>query len=117
MGYISILFAQIADPLRVALAVCAGAVMYAVPRKPYYILRAAFCVALIVAAATFVPRVSNDYNLSLGASKANWTADLVVSNLANSNVSQYTSGSQFITVETPPRPRTIGLQIGYKLGE
>jgi outer membrane receptor protein involved in Fe transport len=60
---------------------------------------------------------SNDFSLSLGTSKANWTADLVVSNLSNSNVSQYTSNSAFVTVETPPRPRTIGLQIGYKLGE
>jgi hypothetical protein len=32
-------------------------------------------------------------------------------------VSQYTSGSAFVTVETPPRPRTIELQIGYKFSE
>ncbi len=58
-----------------------------------------------------------DYSLSAGASKGNWNAELVVSNLTNIYDSQYTSGSQFITVETPPRPRTIRLQIGYKFSE
>ncbi len=58
-----------------------------------------------------------DFSLSAGAAKGNWSAELVVSNLTNIDESQYTSGSQFITVETPPRPRTIELQIGYKFKE
>ncbi len=58
-----------------------------------------------------------DFNLSAGAAKGNWSAELVVSNLTNRKDSQFTSGSQFVTVETPPRPRTIGVQIGYKFGE
>ena len=58
-----------------------------------------------------------DFGLSLGATKGNWSADLVVSNLTNIDESQYTTASQFITVETPPRPRTIELQIGYKFNE
>ena len=58
-----------------------------------------------------------DFSLSAGASKGNWNAELVVSNLTNIYDSQYTSASQFITVVTPPRPRTIQLQIGYKFSE
>ena len=58
-----------------------------------------------------------DVSLSAGAAKGNWLAELVVSNLTDRHDSQFTSGSQFITVQTPPRPRTIGFQIGYKFSE
>lgn len=58
-----------------------------------------------------------DVNLSAGASKGAWLAELVVSNVTNLDESQYTSGSAFVTVETPPRPRTIGLQVSYKFSE
>ena len=60
---------------------------------------------------------TTEFGLSAGAAKGNWSAELAISNLTNNDKSQYTSNTQFITVETPSRPRTIQLQIGYKFKE
>jgi hypothetical protein len=43
-------------------------------------------------------------------------AELYVVNLADENKSLFTSNSQFIEVQVPMRPRTIGLRFGYSFG-
>ncbi len=45
-----------------------------------------------------------------------WNAELYVTNLTDENKSVYTIASQFILVEVPMRPRTIGLRFGYSFG-
>jgi iron complex outermembrane recepter protein len=35
-------------------------------------------------------------------------------NLADRNVSLFTSTAQFVETETPNRPRVLGLTVGYK---
>jgi hypothetical protein len=39
-----------------------------------------------------------------------------VVNLTDENKSLFTSNSQFIEVQVPMRPRTIGLRFGYSFG-
>jgi hypothetical protein len=39
-----------------------------------------------------------------------------VTNLTDINQSLYTTASQFILVEVPMRPRTIGLRLAYNFG-
>ncbi len=51
---------------------------------------------------------------SVGVSKGAWNVDLVGSNLTNINQSVFTSAAQFIQVQVPQRPRTIGLRFGFK---
>jgi iron complex outermembrane recepter protein len=51
---------------------------------------------------------------SAGVSKGPWSAEVVGSNLTDINKSVFTSAAQFIRVEVPQRPRTLGLRIGYK---
>jgi len=51
---------------------------------------------------------------SVGVAKDQWTAQLFAENLADRNVSMFTSSSQFIVAQTPNRPRVLGLQVGYK---
>ncbi len=53
---------------------------------------------------------------SVGVNKDAWNAELYVVNLTNENKSVYTTASQFILVEVPMRPRTIGLRLGYSFG-
>ncbi len=45
-----------------------------------------------------------------------WNAEFYVINLTDENKSMYTTASQFIVVEVPMRPRTMGLRIGYSFG-
>ena len=54
------------------------------------------------------------YDASLGVAKDNWTAQVYGSNLTNSDASTFTSSEQWITTETPLRPRVLGLKFGYK---
>ena len=51
---------------------------------------------------------------SVGIAKDQWTAQLFGENLADRNVSLFTSTSQFVVTQTPNRPRVLGLTIGYK---
>jgi outer membrane receptor protein involved in Fe transport len=51
---------------------------------------------------------------SVGVAKDQWTAQLFAENLADRNVSLFTSSSQFIVAQTPNRPRVLGLKFGYK---
>jgi iron complex outermembrane receptor protein len=53
------------------------------------------------------------YDASAGIAKDNWYANLYVENLTDSNASVFISTDQFITEQTPLRPRVIGLTIGY----
>ncbi len=53
---------------------------------------------------------------SIGVMKDDWNAELYVVNLADENKSLFTSTSQFILVEVPMRPRTIGVRFGYSFG-
>jgi len=53
---------------------------------------------------------------SVGVGKDEWNAELFVTNLTDENKSVYTTASQFILVEVPMRPRTIGLRVGYSFG-
>ena len=54
---------------------------------------------------------------SLGVSKDAWRIELVGQNLTDENKSLFTTAAQFVRAETPMRPRTLGLQIGYKFSE
>jgi iron complex outermembrane recepter protein len=51
---------------------------------------------------------------SVGVAKDQWTVQVFGENLADRNVSLFTSSSQFIVAQTPNRPRVLGLQVGYK---
>jgi outer membrane receptor protein involved in Fe transport len=54
------------------------------------------------------------FDASAGVAKDAWNAHVFVQNLANSNASLFTNTGQFVVAQTPLRPRTIGLNIGYK---
>jgi hypothetical protein len=49
---------------------------------------------------------------SIGVAKDRWTAEIVGSNLANSDASMFTNTAQFIKEEVPIRPRVVALRIG-----
>jgi len=51
---------------------------------------------------------------SAGVSKDAWTVQLFGENLADRNVSLFTSTGQFVITQTPTRPRVLGLQVSYK---
>ena len=51
---------------------------------------------------------------SVGIAKDQWTAQIFGENLADRNVSLFTSTGQFVVTQTPNRPRVLGLTIGYK---
>ena len=48
---------------------------------------------------------------SIGATKDNWTFQIIGSNLLNSHASTFTTTAQFIKAEVPLRPRVIGVKI------
>jgi len=54
------------------------------------------------------------YDASCGVSKDNWTVQVYGQNLSNSDASTFTSAEQWITTETPLRPRVLGAKFGYK---
>lgn len=51
---------------------------------------------------------------SVGFSKDQWNVQFFGENLADRNVSLFTSTGQFVVAQTPSRPRVLGLTIGYK---
>jgi outer membrane receptor protein involved in Fe transport len=54
------------------------------------------------------------WDASFGISKDQWNVSIVAENLTNSNAAVFTSTDQFIVAQTPLRPRTIGMSIGWK---
>ena len=54
------------------------------------------------------------FDAAIGVSKDAWWASLNCENLTNSNASVFISSQQFITAETPLRPRVITGTFGYK---
>lgn len=64
----------------------------------------------------FVQPSFTTYDLSMGVAKDAWSAEFYVVNLTDENKSMYTTASQFILVEVPMRPRTMGLRFGYNFG-
>jgi outer membrane receptor protein involved in Fe transport len=66
---------------------------------------------------TFLRFVNPAYGLfdaAVGIAKDAWTVQFFGQNLADRNVSLFTSTSQFVVAETPNRPRVLGVQFGYK---
>jgi outer membrane receptor protein involved in Fe transport len=53
------------------------------------------------------------YNAGAGIAKDAWYLSLAVENLGNSNASTFISSQQFITAQTPLRPRVITCTVGY----
>ncbi len=49
-----------------------------------------------------------------GIAKDQWTVQAFGQNLADRNVSLFTSTAQFAVAQTPNRPRVLGVQFGYK---
>jgi outer membrane receptor protein involved in Fe transport len=64
----------------------------------------------------FVQPSFTTMDASFGVSKDDWTAEFYVVNLTDENKSMYTTASQFILVEVPMRPRTMGLRLAYNFG-
>jgi len=58
-----------------------------------------------------------DVSGSAGVSKDSWTVELVVSNLTNRDTAEFISSSQFVQTNNQTRPRTIGLQFGYRFAD
>ncbi|HTC44584.1 MAG TPA: TonB-dependent receptor [Steroidobacteraceae bacterium] len=54
------------------------------------------------------------YDASLGVAKDAWTVTLFGQNLSNSDASTFTSSAQYIEMQTPLRPRVLGLRVDYK---
>jgi len=54
------------------------------------------------------------WDMSAGVSRGALTVELIGQNLTDVNKSTFSSAAQFIRVDVPQRPRTLGLQIGYK---
>jgi outer membrane receptor protein involved in Fe transport len=54
------------------------------------------------------------FDAAVGVAKDAWTVQFFGQNLADRNVSLFTSTSQFVVAETPNRPRVLGVQFGYK---
>jgi outer membrane receptor protein involved in Fe transport len=55
------------------------------------------------------------YDATAGIGKDAWTVTLFGENLTDKNVSLFTSTAQFVTSQTPLRPRVLGLRFDYKL--
>ncbi|MBU6378983.1 MAG: TonB-dependent receptor, partial [Gammaproteobacteria bacterium] len=66
---------------------------------------------------TFVLESYTDVGLSAGVAKDNWTAELVVTNATDRHEADFASSTQFVETRNPPRPRTIGVQFGYRFGD
>jgi iron complex outermembrane recepter protein len=64
----------------------------------------------------FVQPSWDTIDASIGVNKDAWNAELYCTNLTDENKSVYTTASQFILIEVPMRPRTIGLRFGYNFG-
>jgi iron complex outermembrane receptor protein len=64
----------------------------------------------------FVQPSFTTMDASFGVAKDAWTAEFYVVNLTDENKSMYTNATQFILVEVPMRPRTMGLRFGYSFG-
>jgi iron complex outermembrane receptor protein len=60
-----------------------------------------------------VPSYST-YDAAVGVSKDSWYFALTCENLSNSNAATFISSQQFITAETPLRPRVITGTFGYQ---
>lgn len=54
------------------------------------------------------------FDASAGIAKDAWTVQFFGQNLADRNVSLFTSTAQFVVAEAPSRPRVLGVQFGYK---
>jgi hypothetical protein len=54
------------------------------------------------------------FDAAVGVAKDAWNVQFFGQNLADRNVSLFTSSSQFVVAETPNRPRVLGVQFGYK---
>jgi outer membrane receptor protein involved in Fe transport len=54
------------------------------------------------------------YDASAGVSKDAWSLELYGQNLTNSNVSIFTSTTQFVPAEVITRPRVLGVRLGYR---
>lgn len=54
------------------------------------------------------------FDASLGIGGDNWSAQIFVKNLTDSNASTFTSSPQFIKAEVPTRPRTFGLKVSVE---
>src|SRR6185437_14273524 len=54
------------------------------------------------------------FDASVGIAKDAWTVQFFGENLADRNVSLFTSTGQFVISQTPTRPRVLGVQVGYK---
>jgi len=65
----------------------------------------------------FTLKAYTDVGLSAGVAKDNWTAELIVTNVTDRHDADFISAAQFVETRNPPRPRTIGLQFGYRFGE
>jgi iron complex outermembrane receptor protein len=64
----------------------------------------------------FVQPAFTTMDASFGVAKDAWSAEFYVVNLTDENKSMYSTASQFILVEVPMRPRTMGLRFGYNFG-
>ncbi len=51
---------------------------------------------------------------AIGIARDSWRLELNVHNLTDENKSTFTTNRQFIVAETPMRPRTINLRLGYE---
>lgn len=58
-----------------------------------------------------------DVSASAGVAKDNWTVELVVSNLTNRDTAEFIASTQFVQTDNQARPRTIGLQFGYRFAD
>ena len=54
------------------------------------------------------------FDAAAGIAKDAWNVQAFGQNLADRNVSLFTSTSQFAVAQTPNRPRVLGVQFGYK---
>ena len=54
------------------------------------------------------------FDASAGIAKDAWNVQFFGQNLADRNVSLFTSTSQFVVAQTPTRPRVLGVKFGYK---
>ena len=71
---------------------------------------------ILIPATTFLRYEQPAYatvDVSIGASKGQWNAQLFSNNLNNSHASTFTSTAQFIRSDVPLRPRVMGLRVGY----